>query len=146
MFGLTQYESRRNQIASRRPRDLFDYFFNDDFMPAFTGGFPAFKADIRETDKEYIIDAELPGVTKDDIKLDLNEDVLTICVEKSEETKEEKNSYIRRERRYGSSSRSFRIENIKHEGVNAKYDNGVLSVSLPKLREAPVDKRSIDIQ
>ena len=146
MFGLTPYESRKNQIVNKRPRDIFDYFFNDDFMPLFSGDFTSFKADVRETDKEYVIDAEIPGVEKKDIQLDLNDDVLTISVKKDNEINEEKGSYIRRERRYGTSSRSFRIDNVKHEGVSAKFENGVLSVSLPKIESSVVASRSIDIQ
>ena len=145
MFGLTLYEPRKNQILNRRPRDIFDYFFNDDFIPMLSGNFASFKADIRDTGKEYIIDAEMPGVAKDDIKLDLNDDVLSILVERNDEKNDEKGNYIRRERRYGSCSRSFRVDNIKQDGISAKFDNGVLSVSLPKLEEASAERRFIDI-
>jgi HSP20 family protein len=146
MFGLTPYETRKNSLSTRRPRDILDYFFNDDFMPVLGGNFTSFKTDIKETDRAYLLEAEMPGVTKDNIKLDLNEDVLTISIERKEEKNEGKGNYLRRERHYGSCSRSFRIDNVKHEGIDAKFDNGVLTVSLPKLQEIPTDRRSIDIQ
>jgi HSP20 family protein len=146
MFGLTPYESRKNSLSTRRPRDIFDYFFNDDFMPVLGGNFTSFKTDIKENEKAYVLEAEMPGVTRGDIKLDLNEDVLTISIERKEEKNEEKGNYIRRERHYGSCGRSFRIDNVKHEGIDAKFDNGVLIVTLPKLQEIPMEKRSIDIK
>jgi len=150
MFGLTPY-NRRNQEVARRGnvwdlRSLFDDFFNDSLFPAFFHEGHPIKADIRETDKEYIVDAEIPGVKKEDIKLDLRDDTLTIAVEQNSEIKEERENFIRRERRYGSFSRSFYVEDVKHEGVTAKYDNGILTITLPKQEGAKVNKHRIDIQ
>jgi len=146
MFGMTPYEQRKNQVATRRPRDLFDAFFGEDFWPSATGSLStSFCADIKDLGDKYLIEAEMAGLSKEDIKLDINGDVLTISAEKKEDFKEEKGSYIRRERRFGSFTRSFQIEDIKHDGINAKYENGVLSITLPK-RDSSVDQRkSIDI-
>ena len=144
MFGLIPYE-RKTQVTGRKPRDIFDYFFNDDFMPAFTGEFTSFRADIKETDDLYTIEAEMPGVNKDAIKIDLEDDVITISAEKKEETNEEKGSYIRKERRYGSFSRSFRVENINKEQIGAKFENGILEISLPKQEPESAKKQSINI-
>jgi HSP20 family protein len=151
MFGLTPY--RRGRSLARRDdmmdvRSIFDDFFSDSFMPMpgfFSGGNPI-KADIRETDKEYIIDAELPGVNKEDIKIDLRDDNLVISVERNEHINEERENYIRKERRYGSYSRGFYAENVKHDEVTAKYDKGVLTITLPKSSEVQSKKRRIDIQ
>ena len=146
MFGLTPYESKRNQITINKPRDIFDYFFGDDFYPALPTGFNAnFTADIRDLGKEYVIEAEMPGLDKDDIKLDLDGDVLTISAEKKEATSEERGSFIRRERRFGSFTRCFRFEDVQKDGISAKFENGVLNVKLPKLDSAIVHKRAIDI-
>jgi HSP20 family protein len=150
MFGLTPYNKRSNEIAgSRNPFDLrsvFDDFFGDSFMPAFfTAGNPI-KADIRDMEKEYVIDAEIPGVKKEDIKLDLRDDTLTISVEHNEQVNEERENYIRKERNFGSYSRCFYVENVKHEGVTAKYNNGILTVNLPKAEAGKVRKHNIDIQ
>lgn len=145
MFGIVPF--RNNKIQQRGNvfdiDSLFSDFFNDSFM-----GFAnvnSIKADIKETEKEYVIDAEIPGVNKEDIKLELKDDRLTIAVEKSEETKEERDNYIRRERRSGSYSRSFYVENVKNEDVTAKYENGILSIVLPKSETKKINNR-IDIQ
>ena len=152
MFGLTPYN--RNRRGKELPmindfmgiRSIFDSFFDDAFLPGFfTVGNPI-RADIRETDKEYIIDAELPGVRKEDIKLDLRDDVLTIAVEHNEEINEERENYIRKERRRGSFSRSFYVENVKNEDVTAKFNNGILTVTLPKSVEAKRKGWNIEIQ
>lgn len=145
MFGIVPF--RNNKIQERG--SLFDMgsIFNDFFDDSIVGftGLNSIKADVKETEKEFIIDAEIPGAKKEDIKLDLRDDRLTISVEKTEETKEEKDNYIRRERRYGSSSRSFSVENVKHEDVTAKYENGILSIVLPKSEGKKISNR-IDIQ
>ncbi|ADG81776.1 Hsp20/alpha crystallin family protein [Thermincola potens] len=134
MFGLTPY---RRHGVQRRPGDIFDLegvfenFFHDHFWPTFyTGG--QMRVDIKENDKEYVVEAELPGVKKDEINVELNEDRLTIAVERKEETNEEKENYIRKERRYGSMVRSFYVPNILNDQVSAKFENGVLSIVLPK--------------
>jgi HSP20 family protein len=145
MFGIVPF--RNNKMQERGSLFDIDNMFNDFFNDSFTGfvGVSPIKADIKETDKEFIIDAEIPGVKKEDIKLDLKDDRLTISVERNEEASEEKNNYIRKERRYGSCSRSFYVENVRHEDVSAKYENGILSVVLPKSEVKKINNR-IEIQ
>ena len=151
MFGLTPYNRRNNSVA-RRDRDIFDIegmfdsFFNDSLFPAWFFGGNQMKVDIRENDKEYIIDAELPGVKKEEIELDLRDDRLTISVKRDEALNEERDNYIRRERRCSSFSRSFVVDNIKQDEVAAKFENGILSVSLPKKEGVVNHTRRIDIQ
>jgi HSP20 family protein len=104
------------------------------------------KVDIKETDKEYIVEAEIPGVDKKDIQLELHDDLLTIQVQRNEQLDVENNNYIRKERRTSSMSRSFYVENVKQEDVTAKYENGILSIVLPK-REPGIKKgKNIEIQ
>ena len=147
MFGLTPYENRKSQVIVNRPRDIFDLFFGDEFFPAFTGGFAAnFNADIKDHGSEYVIEAEMPGLSKEDIKLDLNDDIVTISAEKKEEDASgDRGNYIRRERRYGTFTRSFRFEDVVKDGINAKFENGVLRVTLPKQTPADEHRRAIDI-
>lgn len=132
MLTLMPYY-RKDALAKRRGMSsLFDDFLNDKF---FNDVFPdneTFKADIKETDNSYIVMAELPGVDKNDIKLDLDDDILSIKAERKFENKEEKDNYIRREMRYGAFERSFRVEGIKSEDIKAKHENGVLEITLPK--------------
>lgn len=151
MFGLTPYNRRNNGISTRGDvwdvsKSFFEDFFND---PFFRGTFlptTGIKADIRENEKEYVLDVEIPGVKKEDIKLELRDDVLTVSVDQNEEVKEERGNYIRRERRYGSFSRSFYVDNIKAENVSAKYTDGILTVTLPKEMDAKKNTHKIDIQ
>jgi len=150
MFGLVPFNRRTNDIATRNdPFDLasvFDDFFNDSFMPAFFTSSHPIKADIRETDKEFIVEADMPGVKKEDIRLDLRDGVLTIAVEQKEQVNEEKENYIRKERRYGSYSRTFHVDGVKQDDISAKYNDGVLTVNLPKAEEQKSKSHRIDIQ
>jgi HSP20 family protein len=136
MFGLTPYD-RRNHVE-RGPfdpfgiRNFFEDFYNEGFFPMLYNRGGQMKVDIRETEKEYIVEAELPGVKKDEVNVDLNNDRLTISVERNEQINEEDKHYIRRERRYGSFARSFYVENVKSEEVSAKFTDGILTITLPK--------------
>ncbi len=120
---------------------IFDKFFNE------TMNFPAstMKVDIKDGDKAYLLEAEIPGVNKEQIKLDYQNNYLTISVEQQNELKEEKNNYIRRERYSNQMSRSFYIEDINHNAIKASYKDGVLKVSLPKEKNIPA-KKKIEIQ
>ena len=150
MFGLTPY-SRKNEELLRKNgilnfRNVFDDFFNEPFLSTFFEAGHPIRADIRETEKEYIVEAEIPGAKKEDIKLELRNDTLTVAVEHNEQVNEEKENYLRKERRYGSYSRSFYVENVKNEDVTAKYDNGVLTIKLPKTEDRGKDRNRIEIQ
>lgn len=142
MFGMLPFE--------RGNDNLFDVF--DDFERQFFGRtkatLPDFRTDIREMDGKYILEAELPGFAKEDIHLDLKDGILTISAQHSEnkEEKDEKGTYVRRERRYGSYSRSFDVTGIDEEGITAAYQNGVLELTLPKTIPAVPEARKIAIE
>jgi len=111
--------------------------FDDDFFPAFqsrSNSMPA--VNIRENDKSYILDLAVPGMDKKDLKIDINEDVLTISSESKHETEENKDGYKRKEFSYSSFCRSFYIpENVSRDKIEANYKDGILSVGLPKQEE-----------
>lgn len=135
MFGLTPY--RKNNSLGRRPEDGFDgeKFFGElvgESVFPFIFGSNQMKVDVKENEKEYVIEAELPGIKKEEVVVDLKDDMLIISVERKEQTNEEKENYIRRERRYGTMSRAFGVSDIMREGVSAKFENGILTVVLPK--------------
>ena len=92
------------------------------------------KTDVIEKENGYELQAELPGFNKEDIKIDLKDDVLTIKAAHTDnkDEKDENGKYIRRERRSSSYQRSFRVEGLKPEDIIAQYRNGVLTVDLPK--------------
>lgn len=149
MFGLVPYIRRNGNDLARRNDILsidrvFDDFFNDSFFRGFTR--TPIRADIRETEKEWLIDAELPGVDKKDIHIDLDDGILTIFVEQKDEVNEEKENYVRRERTYGSYKRSFYVEDVKEDQIKAVYKDGILSVTLPKIEPEEKQKVKIDIQ
>jgi HSP20 family protein len=112
-------------------------FFDDDFFPVLSSknsNSPA--VNIREDDKNYVLDFAIPGLEKKDMKIDMNEDVLTVSSEVKKESEENKNGYKRKEFSYSSFSRSFYIpENVNREKIEAVYKDGVLTVSLPKQEE-----------
>ena len=123
--------------------NLFDVF--DDFDRDFFRGFGRpehknasrlMKTDVKETDEGYEVDVDLPGFNKDEIKLDLNNGYLTISTEKSL-NKENKGKMLRQERYVGTMQRSFYVgESITEDDIKAKFENGVLSLMIPK-KEAP---------
>ena len=135
----------------------------DSLFDSFMGGLPAFSdmfgtsggrgfaltqhLDVRETDKEIVVEAELPGIDEKDISLDLKHGVLTIRGEKKHEHDEEKENYRMMERRYGSFQRSVRLpDTVDEDKVEASFNNGVLKVSLPKRPEAIGKQRTIPIK
>ena len=129
----------------------FEDFYNmlDDFFtdPWFSGRRvrEGFKLDVQRTDKEYLIEAELPGVNKDEVSLDLRDGTLSIAVNREESKNEENKNYIHRERRVSSMSRSVYLGDVDADAVSAKLDNGVLKISVPI--KTPVDNsRRIEIQ
>lgn len=97
------------------------------------------RADIRETDKEYILDLCLPGVRKEDVKVDIKDDLLTITGEKKSEKEEKGKTWLRRESSYGSFQRSFTLpEGLHSEDVKASCKDGVLTLTMRK----PVEVKS----
>ena len=123
-------------IPRRNSFDLFDDFFKgDDFFPRRESSL--MKTDIKETDDNYIVEMDLPGYEKDNIKIELNNGYLVISAKVVKEgKKEEKAKYVHQERFYGECSRSFYVgEDIDKEDINAEFKNGILKVDIPKKNE-----------
>ena len=125
--------------------NLFDEFFDDDFpmIPMRSIRNPLYgknaknlmKTDVRETDDTYELDVDLPGFKKDEVQLDLKDGYLTISAAKGldKDQEDKKGKYIRQERYAGACSRSFFVgEGIEPQDVSAKFEDGILRVSLPK--------------
>ena len=121
-------------------------YWNDMFTPLFANG-TDMRTDVTEDDKNYVFACELPGYDKKDIKISLEDGYLTIAAEKKAESEEHKKSFLRKERFEGQTSRCFYVGNVDEKAIAAKYDNGVLTVSVPK-EEKPVEDKAnyIDIQ
>ena len=108
------------------------------------------KTAIKETEGGYELDMDLPGYTKEDVKAELKKGYLVIHAskEKKDDEKGEDGKYIRRERYYGSCSRSFYVgKDVTEEDIKAKFDNGILKITVPKKEEKPQieDKKFISI-
>ena len=123
----------------------FDDFFDDDFsmFPALTGRNPLYgkhaknlmKTDVRETENTYELDIDLPGFKKDEISIDLKDGYLSISAAKGldRDQEDKKGKYIRQERYAGACSRSFFVgEGVEPKDVSAKFEDGILKISLPK--------------
>ena len=137
MYGLTPFGGTGF--------DLWNAF--NDFDKSFFGSNMPMnncRTDIRDDGDKYVMESELPGFEKEDIKLDINGSQLTIAAEHStnNDEKDEKGNYIRRERTFGSYKRSFDIGDINTDAITAEYKNGILTIELPKkASEAPVARR-----
>ena len=106
------------------------------------------KTDVIEKDNCYELEAELPGFNKEDITIDLKNDLLTISATHHEnnDEKDKEGKYIRRERRSSSYQRSFRVEGLKPEDIIAQYKNGVLTVNIPKKEAIPEKEEATRIE
>ncbi|MGM0446243.1 MAG: Hsp20/alpha crystallin family protein [Bacillota bacterium] len=145
MFDLIPRRRNENQMTERS-EDPFDALWNSFLNNVRDRSEIGFRTDVKEKDDKYIIDAELPGMNKDDIKVEMEDNYLTISANNESYEEEENEGYIRRERRKGSYCRSFYVENIKEDEVEAEYNNGILEITLPKKEETVSKKKTIDIR
>ncbi len=143
MFELTPFV--RNRMSSYNPfRDLDEMerrFFSDSSLTAF-------KTDIKDLGDKIELEAELPGFAKEDIEVNIENKYLTISATRksSNEEKDDDGSYIRRERSYGSFSRSFDISGIEADGIEGKYENGILVLTMPKKSKEVPEKRKLELK
>jgi len=134
--------NRDNSLAKKNdPFDkLFESFFNDfdeDFFSPLgnlNARFNCFQVDVIDNEETYIIEADLPGMGKENVQIEYDNNYLTIIAHREEQAESEKDNYIRRERRAGEFRRSFYIENIDMEEVDASFNNGVLKINLKKVK------------
>jgi HSP20 family protein len=130
-MSLIKWSPYRNLISLP---DEIDHFFNGfglDLNASDSVWSPS--VDISETDDQYEVKAEIPGLKKEDIKLSVEDNVLTLSGERKYEKETEKKNYRRLERAYGRFERSFRLpKEVNVEKIKANYENGVLTVEIPK--------------
>lgn len=142
MFELTPFVRRNHVVAYDPFRELENMqreFFGENAF--------RFNTDIRDMGKEYRLEAELPGFRKEDIKIDVEGDYLTVSAERREEKEEnDKNGgYLHRERSYGAFSRSFDVSGVNTEGITANYKDGVLTLNMPKKENKLPNARRLEI-
>jgi HSP20 family protein len=124
---------------------MLDDFFTENWLPSRNLLKDSFKIDVEENEQVFLIHAEMPGVSKDEINLDINDGRLTISVNRIEDVNEEKKNYIHRERRTTSMSRSVYLADATIEDIGAKLENGVLTVTVPK-KAKQSNSRKIEIE
>lgn len=143
MFDLMPFTRSRGVDLYNPFRDLEEFersFFNNSGLTA------AFRTDIRDTGDAYLLEADLPGMKKEDIHIDIDGERLSISAERGAVKEEKEEGYIRCERSYGSFSRSFDISGIRAEDISAAYEDGVLKLTLPKQTKTVPPSRRLEIQ
>lgn len=134
--------------------NLFDSFMENFAFPSFPdmdktvfgkSASNLMKTDVRETESGYVVDIDLPGFKKDEIRMQLQNGHLTVSAAKglNRDEKDEEGRYVRRERYAGSMSRSFYVgEHVTEEDIHPKYENGILTFSLPKADKKVVEEKN----
>ena len=142
MFGMIPFERSNDNFF-----DLFDNFERK-FFGNSSASLPDFRTDIRDAGDRFILEAELPGFQKEDIDIQLSDNNLTISAEHKTESeeKDQKGNFVRRERTWGSYSRSFDVSDIDTTRIKAAYQNGILTLTLPKRTETAPSNRTVVIE
>ncbi len=134
-------------LFKRDPLKLFENVFNDNVSPFVSSLVaPSFKVDIGEDETGIFIEADMPGIKKEDIKVSVEDDVLSISAERTQNEEEKKKGYHRIERSWGCLNRSFTVgENVDVDKIEATYDNGVLKIKVPKIEPQPKTGKAITV-
>ncbi len=149
MLGLTPFN--KNQLQRQNGYDLMDYynmfddFFDKDLFNMRSLKNDTFKMDVKELDQSFLIEAEMPGVKKDEIQLEYQDNRLSISINRQEEVNEERENFIHRERRISSMQRSIFLKDVNIESIDAKLEEGILKIQIPK-SEPKVSKVQIEVK
>ena len=146
MFELIPFEHRGNIVSAYDPFRMLDEmersFFGGNNHPAMS----TFRTDVTDTGDAFVLGAELPGFKKEDIKIDVENDCLTISAERKLDEEEKQKNFIKRERFYGSFSRSFDVSGVNVDGIEAAYNDGILKLTMPKKVETVPPTRRLEIK
>lgn len=139
MFSMIPFRGNHSVV---RGNDSFYNPFSDDFFRAFFGNDFAngilsaqrpLQVDVRDEGDHYLLEADMPGMSRENVHVDVDGDMLTISTEVNDVNEtEEAGHYVCRERRYGRASRSFNLDGIRSDGIAAAFKDGVLRLTLPK--------------
>lgn len=146
MFELIPFDRRGSRVSAYDPFRMLDdmerSFFSGNSHPAMS----SFRTDVTDTGDAFVLDAELPGFKKEDIKIDVENDCLTITAERKADEEEKQKNFIKRERFYGSFSRSFDVSGVNVDGIEAAYNDGILKLTMPKKVETVPPTRRLEIK
>ncbi len=140
MFELTPFARRNSYYPFKEMDELENAFFGK------SGAMTAFKTDIKDEGDKLILQADLPGFEKKDIDVNIEDGYLTITATRQGKDEDKKDNYLRRERFYGSYSRSFDISAIRAEDITGAYKDGVLELILPKKTESTPASRKLELK
>ncbi|MGI5876391.1 MAG: Hsp20/alpha crystallin family protein [Dethiobacteria bacterium] len=144
MSGIVPF-NRRFGVGFEDFYNKLDDYFSDIWFSKTALTRDTFKLDVQEKESEYLIEAELPGIKKEEINLVLDDGRLSITVKREDSIEEERKNYIHRERRFSSMQRSIYLADAISEGVKAKLSDGVLSITVPrKVKKADSSKIEIE--
>lgn len=144
MFNLLPFNKNEKNNILNLERSLFGNFFDEIFDSRDL--LKGFKTDVKENDKEYVLESELPGFLKEDIQIEIKDDILSIKAQHKEDKKEDTNDFIKRERYYGTFQRSFYLSNVDEDRISAEYNNGILKLILPKSEFFKSNTKKIEIK
>lgn len=131
-------------LVPRSDFDLFDNFFDESMFKKEKN---LMKTDIKELKDKYVIEVDLPGFEKENIKLSLENGYLSIHAKQEREENTEETKYVHKERFYGECSRSFCVgDNIEEEDIDAEFKNGILKIDIPKKDDQPDQKETKQIE
>ena len=145
MFGLVPFRSNSIYGIQDEFEDLISNFFNDRFFTS--GNFTsAFNVDLRENDKAYLVTADLPGVNKENINVEFNNNTLSISAKIEDVIEDNRNGYIAKESHYGQFQRNFYLDGVDENKIMAKFENGILNIVLPKKNKNIDSEKIIEVQ
>lgn len=139
MFEMIPFDRTFRRMAGLEPDSFTSSFLNNGTVTS------NFRTDVSDTGSAFQLDCELPGFKKEDINISVEKELLTISVERRLDDEEKKAGFVKRERFYGSFSRSFDLTGINTEDIAAKYEDGILTITLPKKAEEVPASHRIEI-
>lgn len=147
MFSMVPYRKYNGNI--QRNEDYFNKFFqnffsDDTFEPVIFKN-NNFNVDVKEDENQYTVEADLPGIKKEDITLEYQNNYLTISAKRNNATEDKTSNYVKKERSHGEFKRTFYIDNVDENSVNASFKDGVLNISIPKKDKTVNNKKRFDI-
>jgi HSP20 family protein len=148
MFALRPFRRKNEDVFERMLSTFNELFDQIDEFPALNGNLKSLRTDIKENKDAYVVEADLPGFSKDDITIEVENNQLTIRAKREEEqeAKDSVNRIIRRERHFGEFVRQFYVDNIDENRIEAELKDGVLKIILPKRTEGNGPRKHIKIK
>ncbi len=136
---------RRNGEGFEDFYNMLDDFFNNSWIDNRSQIRNVFKMDVKDEENAFVVEAEMPGIKKDEIKIDYVDNQLIISVESQQVQNNDQKNYIHRERRYSSQKRSIQLRDVDITQIDARLDDGILKIVLPKV-ESKMSKTQIEIK